>query len=1021
MTWTALTVGQRLDWLRARIAELECWVLREWIDLDAWRFDGAPLASGAGWPRRDGVRSLDHPQVAPPARWPAGERRLLLDLGGEGLVRLSFADGTHEAFGLDAEHRAFEVRAAPFAVCAEMVARLPFGEPNRDPRLTQARVAWVDVALERLVRRLALVHEAGAELAGEPVAGALLDAAAEALARLRWPSATWPYVSRQAGTEDLQNVWALPEGLLEQPPGLDDDARASVAEAHAALDRALAAARQSFPPHGALLLTGHAHLDLAWRWPLGETRRKARRTLWTAIGLLERHPELHFIQSSAQLYAFLEEDDPELLERIEALVAGGRFEPIGGMWVEPDCNMLAGESLVRQLLYGQRWFERRLGARPTVSWLPDCFGFTPALPQLLAGAGIRGFLTTKLSWSETNRFPHDLFWWEGLDGTRVLAHMFDNPDEGYNGRVGPRALLGTWRGRRAGAPESLVSVGHGDGGGGPTEEMLRRYAELDGFPALPRARFGRVDAFFERAAGAAALPVWVGELYLELHRATLTTQGRTKRLHRGAERDLVAAEALGALCALAGGEQPPSLEPLWRVLLRNQFHDILPGSSVREVYASAEAELGAVVARASDRITAGLDELGGRLGVSAGDAAEAGGAGAVLVANPDLSSRPLRVAVAGDLSGGQRVEGGSVLTAPRAVAGLEAAVVAAGEPAGALSVTPTRLENDLVRVELAGDGTLAGVLDKRAGRDVLAGRGNQLWAYVDKPREWDAWDLEATYAEQGEELAAVGEPRVVEQGPHRVAVRVERRLRDSRVVQDVRLWAGSPRIEFHTRLDWRDRRWLLKARFPLAVRAFRATFETAFGVVERPTHRNTSWDAARFEVPGHRFADLSEPGWGVALLNDGRYGHHALGSELGLSLLRSPIWPDPLADEGEHELTYALLPHVGGWLEGGVLAEAEDLNRPLLARAAPGAAEASLRPLRVDGLAVALGALKGLEDRPGLLLRVYEPQGARGRLRVAPPDGWRVGEELDLLERRSGPPDPELGPFAVRSLELLRA
>jgi alpha-mannosidase len=1018
MTWTALTVGQRLEWLRARIAELECWVLREWVDLDAWRFDGAPLAPGAGWPRRDGVRRLDHPQVAPPAHWPAGERRLLLDLGGEGLVRLSFADGAREAFGLDAEHRAFELRAAPFAVCAEMVARLPLGEPNRDPRLALARAAWVDVALERLVRRLALVLEAGEELAGEAVAGALLDAAADALAKLRWPSATRPYISRQAGTEDMRKVWELPDGLLERPPGLDDEARASVAAANGALDRGLAAARERFPPHGALLLTGHAHLDLAWRWPLEETRRKARRTLWTAVGLLERHPELDFAQSSAQLYAFLEEDDPELLERIAALVAGGRFEPIGGMWVEPDCNMLAGESLVRQLLYGQRWFERRFGARHTVCWLPDCFGFTPALPQLLTGAGIRGFLTIKLSWSESNRFPHDLFWWEGLDGTRVLAHMFDNPDEGYNGRIGPRALLGTWRGRRSASPESLLSVGHGDGGGGPTEEMLQRHAELEGFPALPRARFGRVDAFFDRAAQVPALPVWVGELYLELHRATLTTQGRTKRLHRRAERDLVAAEALGALCALAGGEPPPPLEPLWRVLLRNQFHDILPGSSVREVYATAEAELGAVVARAGERIAAGLDELGGRLGVRGGGA---GAAGAVLVANPDLSPRPLRVTVAGELAGGQPVEGGSVLTAPRAVAGLEVAVVAAGAPAGALSVSPTLLENDLVRVELARDGTLAGVLDKCAGREVLAGRGNQLWAYVDKPREWDAWDLEATYAEQGEELAAVGEPRVVERGPHRVAVRVERRLRDSRVVQDVRLWAGSPRIELHTRLDWHDRRWLLKARFPLAVRAARATFETAFGVVERPTHRNTSWDAARFEVPGHRFADLSEPGYGVALLNDGRYGHHALGSELGLSLLRSPIWPDPLADEGEQELTYALLPHAGGWLEGGVLAEAEDLNRPLIARAAPRGGEASLRPLRVEGVVIGLGALKALEDGPGLLLRVYEPQGARGRLRVTLPDGWRVGEALDLLERRIGAPEPDVGPFAVRSLELLRA
>jgi alpha-mannosidase len=307
--------------------------------------------------------------------------------------------------------------------------------------------------------------------------------------------------------------------------------------------------------------------------------------------------------------------------------------------------------------------------------------------------------------------------------------------------------------------------------------------------------------------------------------------------------------------------------------------------------------------------------------------------------------------------------------------------------------------------------------DKRAGREVLDGRGNQVWAYVDKPREWDAWELDAAYPAEGIELTA-SEVSLVEPGPHRAALRVVRTFRDSRIVQDIRLWAGSARIDFHTRFDWHDRRWLLKARFPLAVRSPRATFETAFGVVERPTHRNTSWDEARFEVPGHRFADLSEPGYGAALLNDGRYGHHALGSELGLSLLRSPVWPDPLADEGEQELVYALLPHAGGWLEGGVLAEAEDLNRPLLALPARGG-PASLRPLAVGGLPVGLGALKALEDGGGLLLRVYEPQGARGRLTVRTPEGWRIERALDLLERDAGAPALGLGPFSVRGYQLV--
>jgi alpha-mannosidase len=991
----SLTVAQRLDRLEARIAELRCWRDREWLKLDRWTLDGAPHALGARWPDRRGVHRFAHPPVDVP--WP--DARLRLDLGGEALVTLSYADGTHESFGSDPEHRELPLRRGTVAIEADAVARLPFGMPNRDARLAGARIVWIDVALEALVRRLELVLEAGRALGeGHDVAGPLADAAARALRSTAWPSATLQYVARVAGTPNLQNVWELPDGLDPHPPPLDDDARRSVLAATERLDRELHALAERHPPVGALALTAHAHLDLAWRWPLAETRRKARRTLWTAVGLLDRHPELHFNQSSAQIYAWLEEDDPALLARIERLAADGRFEPIGGMWVEPDCVMPAGESLVRQLLYGQRYFAQRFGAPHTVCWLPDCFGFSPALPQLLRGAGIERFFTIKLSWSETNRFPYDLFWWEGLDGSRVLAHMFDNPDGGYNGVAGPRAAFETWRrarGRHA-HPESLLSVGHGDGGGGATEEMVQRIEALYGFPALPAQRFGRVDAFFDRIA-APDLPVWAGELYLELHRGTLTTQGRTKRAHRRAENDLVAAETVAAMAALADDELPPSLEPAWRVLLRNEFHDILPGSSIREVYEDADEELAGVSQAAAEHIGAALARLAARM--------EGEGAG-ILVVNPDLQLRPLRLHE-------------PVLTGGK-IEGLEARVIVPGAPTSPVRVSGRVLENAQLRVQVGEDGTLASVFDKRLGRERLDGRGNQIWAYVDKPREWDAWELDADYAYDGEEIVAAS-VAVVETGPHRAALRVTRAFRDSRIVQDIRLWAGSARIDFATRLDWHDRRWLLNARFPLAVRATRATFETAFGVIERPTHRSTSWDQARFEVAAHRFADLSDPGGGVALLNDGRYGHHALGSELGLSLLRSPVWPDPLADEGEQELVYSLLPHPGGWLDGGVLAEAQDLNRPLLARPVERGAGASLRPLRIGGLPAALGALKPLEDGGGLVLRAYEPQGARGDLTIDLPDGWQADAQLDLLEREIGPPDTALDPFAVRSWRLRQA
>ena len=359
------------------------------------------------------------------------------------------------------------------------------------------------------------------------------------------------------------------------------------------------------------------------------------------------------------------------------------------------------------------------------------------------------------------------------------------------------------------------------------------------------------------------------------------------------------------------------------------------------------------------------------------------------------------------------------------IEGLEARLVTEfAAPAGP-TASRRHLENALVRVELDDTGGLASVWDKAAGREALAGRGNQLWAYVDKPRLYDAWELDESYAGDGRELSEPESVELVERGPHRAAVRVRRRFRSSTIVQDIRLWANSPRVEFRTTMDWHDRHWLVKARFPLAVRADRAAFETAFGVVYRPTHRNTSWDAAKFEVPGHRFADLSEPGYGVALLNDGRYGYHAAGSELGISLLRSPVYPDPLADEGVHQFTYALLPHPGGWHEGGVLAEAEDLNRPLLTTvtgaAATGAAgPASLRPLQVTGLPLGLGALKAAEDGDGFVLRCYEPHGARGAAAVAVPPGWELAGELDVLERPAGTPELSFTPFQVRTWSLVR-
>jgi alpha-mannosidase len=1051
----ALTLQQRLNRLEVRLAELAHWRARAHLPLGDWRFDDdTTLGLGQPWPDRNGVHRLSHPEIVIPASWPLEQTILELDLGGESLLRVDYSDGAHECFGVDPNHGRFPLRDRRFSLAAEAVARLPFGTPSPDARLSVARLVWLELAVERLHRLLRMVLEAARALEAHDAVGPLVASAERALAGLDWPTATEAYLDRIGESAQMRSLWALPRELDPHPRALAEAERESVATAAQRLEDDLTRLQQRYPGQGAVALAGHAHIDLAWLWPLEETRRKARRTFWTALKLLDRYADFRFTQSAAQLYEFVEADDPELFERIREQVAAGAWEPIGGMWVESDANMPCGESLVRQLLYGQRYFAEKFGFTHTVCWLPDCFGFTPALPQLLLGAGIENFFTIKLTWSETNRFPHDLFWWEGLDGSRVLAHLFDNPLAlfregqrvgtfgfdgpvvmfttaglvthgsagflgGYNGDTGPLSLVATWRNYRGKhvSPETLLSVGWGDGGGGPTEEMIEQAHDAALLPAVPEVRFTRVADFYEKARrtiGGSPIPTWTGELYLEFHRGTLTTQGRVKRLHRQAEHDLVAAEVVTALDALLGGEAPASLAAQWKVLLRNEFHDILPGSSIREVNELAEAELEGVSRAARRALDERLDAVARRL-VASGDSE------GLLVVNPHLSPQPLRVELERAVRGAQRVEDGYVVTGADEIAGLQVRVIVDPAPAEAVRVSDRELENEFVKVTLNADGTLASVYDKDADREVLDGPGNRISVYVDKPRLFDAWDIDPDYADEAREMGPAESVEVLEPGPHRGAIRITWRYGDSRIRQDVRLWSNSARVEFRTALAWHDRRLLVKARFPLAVRTTHATFETAFGVVERPTHRNTPWDAARFEVAAHRFADVSEPEYGVALLNDGRYGHHAVGSELGISLLRSPAYPDPLADEGEQTLTYALFPHRGRWLEGGVLREAQDLNRPLPARAVATAGPASWRALRLDGLAVALATLKALEDGGGLVLRSYEPQGARGRVLPTVAPGWGIDAELNLLETEIGPPDLTFRPFQVHSWRLRRS
>lgn len=1029
-----------------RLEELRLWRNAREQHIGEWwcaAGDGEPrkVSTGERWPVVDvPVRFWTEAEI--PEAWTGEPVELELWLGGEGLVRTS----TGTVGGLDPFHRSFAVTGSArggerVRVEAEVVPKGMSGAHVPEPHLVRACLVVPGREVRALERDLSVVLDACTVLDDHEVVPRLLDVLEAATGALSagWPTATGVTLTRylESYVDRLdESDHTLPPGYAEKASDisrstepwnhpetpsplepLPEEARRAVHEARGIVAARLEEIRDEYPPVGRLALTGHAHLDLAWLWPVAETRRKARRTFASVLGLMDRYEDFTFNQSSAQMYAWVEEDDPKTFARIRERVREGRWEPVGGAWVEPDCQIPGGESSVRQLLYGQRYFQEKFGQRATVAWLPDTFGFSPAIPQLLRGAGISGFFTYKLNWSETNEFPHDLFEWEGLDGSRVKAHTFDNPGVDYNGDVTPHDLFGTWRnfkGKRH-HRESLFSFGWGDGGGGPSEKMLENYSRLAEFPALPRLRMARVDEFFA-ALPEEGLPVWVGELYLELHRGTLTTQGRIKKLNRQAEHRLLEAEAFAALASLENAPYPHrELEGAWKTLLLNQFHDILPGSSIAEVYEEAVPQLEGVVKTAEKLRDVALRHLAG---VGTTDAAEA-----VIVANAALHPRPLSVILPnhdgadGLLDAGgnrlpvQETEEGLLVHAPgHWVPALGAIVLhrsgegATQEPGSGVRLesqgSGAVLESDLLLVEIGDRGDLERVYDKTAGREVLDGRGNRLWAYVDKPRAWDAWDIDEGYEAGGEEVTGAEGVEIVEEGPLRGAVRVERRWRGSRIAQTYRLLAGSRRLDIATHIDWHERQVLLRALFPLNVRSHEATFETMYGVVKRPTHRNTSWDTVRFEVCAHRFADLSETGYGVALLNDSRYGHSARDNVLGISLLRSPLYPDPRADEGEHQFIYSLFPHHGGWVAGGVAEEALDLNSPLCGVDLPEGRGS--RPngglVELEGTKLALGSLKMAEDGDALILRLYEPHGARGMCALRFARGVKKAGRTDLLE-----------------------
>jgi alpha-mannosidase len=782
-----------------------------------------------------------------------------------------------------------------------------------------------------------------------------------------------------------------------------DDVAGTAAAGREALAEVLA--RPAYASAHQLVATGHAHIDSAWLWPVRETVRKCARTFSNVVSLMDEHPDFVFSCSSAQQLAWIKELYPELFSRIREKVRSGQFVPVGGMWVESDTNMPGGEAMARQFVEGKGFFLAEFGIECHEAWLPDSFGYSAALPQIVKSAGSRWFLTQKISWNQTNKFPHHTFNWEGIDGTRLFTHF--PPVDTYNSELTGRELAHAERNYRdhGRGTVSLVPFGYGDGGGGPTREMLAAAARTANLEGSPKVRIGSAESFFTQAEeDYPVLPVWVGEMYLELHRGTYTSQARTKKGNRRSEHLLREAELWCATAAVrtSGAYAYPAaeLKRLWQLVLLQQFHDILPGSSIAWVHQDAERNYQAI-----------------------GEALEA----------------IIGQAAAAVLGNGERTF--LLNAAPHARAGVPA--LAVGEPAASAEQVHAEahdggyiLDNGVIRAVLDGNGLLTSLVDHATGREAIAPgqRGNLLELHRDTPNEWDAWDIDEFYRRNVTPLTQATSLRLSREGSD-AAVTVERLAGTSSVTQHISLAAGSPSLSITTSVDWQEREKLLKLGFALDVRADRSAAETQFGHVFRPTHTNTSWETAKFEICAHRWIHVAEPGYGVAISNASTYGHDVTrnirDSDAGttttvrLSLLRAPKFPDPDADRGPHELTVTIRPGAG-------IADAveEGYRTNLMPRLVRGASP--VEPLfSVTNRALVIEAVKLAEDGSGdVVVRLYESLGERSAGKLTANFPVRRVTAVDLLERPVPAPGVEtrqdgadlvLRPFQLVTLRVSRA
>ncbi len=737
---------------------------------------------------------------------------------------------------------------------------------------------------------------------------------------------------------------------------------------------------------------GHTHIDVAWQWTLAVTRDKAVRSFSTALELMRIYPEYKFMSSQPQLYKYVKEDCPEVYEEIKERVKEGRWETDGGMWIEADCNIASGESLVRQFIHGKKFFMDEFGKENNILWLPDVFGYSAALPQIMKKCRIKYFMTTKISWNEFNKLPYDTFMWEGIDGTRILTHFSPSRDykgglvDGgprpdyeneyfttYNAFLRPLQVKGAWQRyqQKHINKEVLMSFGYGDGGGGTTKEEVENQRRTQKpIPGLPQTFMSTANNFFNTLENNVKdnryLPTWVGELYLEYHRGTYTSMARNKKYNRASEFCYKNAEFLSLLSNKFAKVDYPSSTIFegWECILLNQFHDILPGSSIKEVYDESKEQYEDILEKGSNIIKNATASIAANI-----DAKK----GSIVVFNPNSHIATDVVAI----------EGKSLLACNVPANGYK---VFDMKDMAAKSDYPKatikEMENQYFLIKFNESGQFSSIYDKRAKRELLKeGKcGNVIMSYEDRPHNYDAWDINNYYVEKSWEISQVSSMEVVNECDVKISVKITRPYLNSTIVQTITIYSDIPRIDIDNYIDWKEKQILLKTIFPFDIYTNEASFDIQYGNVKRPTHRNTSWDYARFEVLMHKWLDLSENGYGVSILNDCKYGVSVCDSIVGLTMLKSGIFPNPVADQEEHIFTYSILPHIGGLREAGVIEQAYQINNkliPVLKETEGGNLKGSLSFVSTDKPNVVIEVIKKAEADDSTVIRLYECWGRR--------------------------------------------